>query len=339
MKEEKSTRQDITPDDSTKQSLPYITKLLSDDPTNKTTSVFYPSPLPDNSKYLKTNRANDIQYMHAATNALRSSSTSRLQMPSARTLQNFAKKRIAQRQRMYEQMRAKRSPGTLEDDVDLGESANIMERNMYMISQMSEWKGLVQQKGVQDWKLMSRISIDLRQFYSKKKEFLEVFEELDNANVKMDRIIEVIRCYRTGIAIKMHKIMARYQGLVEVLLKLCYDSDCQARAELERRVRAVNEATHQYEDKRQKADDEIKALYNLVKAKDCELRGRKANEESLEAEVKSLREMLQIDVKNYQELADDIGQKKVAGSRSDAVKEENQDLAANLHNLQVSRLP
>jgi len=318
-------------EESSKQSLPYISKLLTDTKSNKTSSVFYPSQLPDNAKYMKTNRTNDIQYLHAAANSLRASSTSRLQLPSAKTLKNF-KKRTFPSQRRLKNL----GVDTIEEDVMLGESANILERNKYIVSKMSEWRGIVQDKEEPETrKIMSKISIDLRQFYSKKKEFLEVFEELDNANVKMDKITEVIRCYRTGIAVKMHKIMSKYQNLVELLLRLCYDNDCRAKAELERRIRMINEATHLYEDKRQRTEDEIRALYNLIKAKECELRGRKANEEALEAEVRSLREMLQIDVKDYQEIATEIGQKKSLVNRADTVKEDNQDLTANLANLHV----
>jgi len=321
----------------TKQSLPYISKLLLNDTnSNKTSSVLIPAQfIASNNKYLKTNKVNDTQYLHATAKTLRAGSTSRIPLINNKMQTGYAKKfGVTKFYKGIDKNNSKSQKVTLEEDIELGESVNIMERNKYFVSQMSQWKEMFNNNNnVENIETINRITIDLRHYYSKKKEFLDVFSQLDKAGVKLSKIIEVIRCYRTGVAIKLHKIMKKYEALIDILLKLCYTNDMNSKAELNHRIKMINEATNEYANNQQKNEDEIKVLKNILKAKECEIRGRIANENALETEVKNLREMLHVDMKNYREMADDISARKSQQNRDDPLKSENMDLTNNLHSL------
>lgn len=315
-----------------KQALPYLNQFLEDSKISKSASYLHSQALFDKSKFSKAGQITDIQYLHAAANVLsRNSARENLRMSASVSRRNISRKCLGT-------VGGTRRYHGMDQDEAMAGSANIIERNKYHVSKMSEWKEIMNLKSKEEIiKTFNKISIDLRHFYSNKKDFLEVFEEIDKANIKMSKIIEIIQCYRTGIATKMQKIMEKYQKLIEVILTLCFEYHCKCNEESESRKRAIAEATKDYEDKRKKTDDEIKVLHNLLKARECELRGMKKNEEGLEAEVKNLREMLQIDVKEYQEVATEISHKQNPTIRANSIKDDNKDLTLNLETLKVQK--
>ena len=160
----------------------------------------------------------------------------------------------------------------------------------------------------------------------------------------MMQIIEQTSCYRLELGRALHLTTDKIMKLFEKLLEESYMNDYLREKEMEERIKKRNELNEQCELEKKLYEDKIMKLENIIKGKNCELRSMKATEVSLEDEIKSLRDILQLDAKietNAQKQLEGIG-KKHDEIMDDPIRkilydDDNNTLTKDIQSLQVGR--
>ena len=199
-----------------------------------------------------------------------------------------------------------------------------------------EKRTIVEEQGAN---IMNRLSIDIKEYYGKKKPFLEIFDQIAQVNLKFMKTQEVVSCYRIELASELESIFNQYNLLFQRVVEETFINDLANVKHYMYKQKQFLKLSDQFELEKAKYEKKFKLLSNAIKAKNCEIRGIKLNETAMQAEIQNMREILSFDAKpnEYKLEEDDEGDGLAGGNfRKNLLRELTDEhfLIDNLDNLQ-----
>eukprot|EP00347_Sterkiella_histriomuscorum_P022955 403336507 len=147
-------------------------------------------------------------------------------------------------------------------------------------------------------KFQENININYRQYFSQKKGFSKVFDEINNVNVLSVDLIKALSCYKYELSQIQQDITVSYNSIFENLLEQCFMSDKDTLLQVESKIKDNAMTEREFEKQRSEFQEKIFHLKLKLKAKNLEIKFVKETSQMYEDEVAALRDIIKSEVMN-----------------------------------------
>lgn len=214
--------------------------------------------------------------------------------------------------------------------------ANIIEKNKYLSNRIKESNPRHQLRNEPNMaKVMSSLNLKLRNFYSDKKNFITIFNNIDLNNMNFLKIIELVSCYKIEMGQRLTEIYSTFQNLIRQLLIECYMVDLESKRKIEENAQSTKQTMVISEQEKTDINNKMHKLIKNIKVKDSVIRCLKMDENILREENQKLKKIMYVESKP--EAPDEFDNTGVSNKKSNIVmlQQENYALYNNIEELQV----
>ena len=165
---------------------------------------------------------------------------------------------------------------------------------------------------------IENLPLHQKTFYSNKKGFISLFEDVTKINLVFSEIISTVLCYRPKLAQTLSNLNLSYNKLYERLLDQNHKAELDKEKEVKERIDEIVNELQKSEFQKAELTKKIQYYENVKMAKESELKAAQLQEEELRLEILNLKVLNQ----EMQQFKEPIKEKKEDNPEDDVADSE-----------------